>query len=719
MPSGYDRTRIIKTPIAPIKASRVSNNIWSKVKTTASNSAFAATSKMTTTTTTATTATGQSANNGGNSYGMSPPNSSASALSSVTPNTVIEFGPNGEVIISYGNNVEIWDWFPSPLDDTTRLTDSGGTLYLVASVNGIDGIVSTLCLLKANRKRSNYTSLVGYVKKNEDYFQIIDFTQNKPATKRNLSLLPSTIGSGPYTCKVLEDYFVISTSEGSLSIFNLKDYSPLTHLELNCKVINNNPVYDVQENWLVYSPSTIDGNYQQIISNDYLGHKEENNADNRIHNGIPEHLKITPLNLPKPGPLLNRLLKNLSSTAIDGVFKFTEVSQSRLKQYLNTSQQQQIHAAQQNDGKLYATSSTNLKETITRILNPLNGTSSRQFLILVSLEIGKPLFVFSPPGGCSHVSLSPYDLLLSTTTLRGDDIFIWNYTKFNKQIVLVDKFKRGNTPGIVDQVFWCEKNKAVGVISRLSGSLHLFKTDFEGLDSDIGNSRDGSWVLSNCGLKKITTGYEVAQLNASSPSSVLDDSRSEFLKNIQDLKEKLTKSCLFAIDNKNNLKVISLMEGLIHCKYELPTSPVPLTLLPRYLLPKDESNKLNDHGKAGNPTIKKPAFHNLLSDISTEVCPSKYGALQRSKALNSLDQTDSLANMIELEYNLPYEFLYKKKQIEFYGTNNMKKTLDDWILGNYDETEDLIKVDFGKANGAAVFHDNMELINKMINEDDE
>lgn len=357
---------------------------------------------------------------------------------------------------------------------------------------------------------------------------------------------------------VLKTHFVVVDSEGRIALYDRTSYQR-TDTKWKCRMYNAAPVLDLQGDWLVFN--TTEATYDSA----------------------------TPLELPRPGPLLNRLLQNLSATTIDTIIKIAQISHRNLKKYLNNEQI--------------------IKDTFTKLLNALNETN-KQYLQLVNLATMETMFVFSPPGGCSKVSLSPYDMALTTVTLRGDDILVWDFTFYNKQISLLHKLKRGKTPGVVKQIVWNSVSN-LGILSK-SGSLHWYDLDWD--------SEYHSWVLS-MGFHNFT----------------------------------VYKDSILAFDSKNCIKIIDF-KGCCKSQYKLLSDP-----------------------------IDKPQYNSVEAEI-VQVTPK-----------------------IDIEYTEPYEFNYKNRKFEFH---HQELTSNHMLELN----EDSMKIDFGRANGVAVFHDSEESISLLLNE---
>lgn len=432
--------------------------MWSKVKNGAAQSAIAASSLI---------------GSGANTPSVSPP---APLDEFPAFQRVKEFGENGEVIVSSGNSIQIWDW----------TTGDQTSLSLAACLDDIPLNLSMICPLKCDRSARSYVILICYATEDDPF--VLEVRSNKPS--ENITLRRQR-GTGPFTVKRSTGFYVVSSLEGNLTVYDMATHKPL-NVKLDCKVFQKRAIFDVQNHWMVYNAS-----FEESLSA-VLNAKEG---------------QLTPVNFSKADNFLNKVLKNLSSTAIDGVIRVSRVSQSKIRNYLNPQE------AAKGDSHTF-TSMKDVKNTINKIISHLNGSSSKDVLILVPLDElasgnWNPIFMFSP-GGCSHVSMSPYDMLLSTVTLRGDNIFVWDYTKMTSSVNLVETFKRGSTPGIIEQTLWGKGNGFLCTVSGGSGSVRCFMNDPND-KTGFTLEESQSWVFSSLLCKKIALGPDATIL-------VFDDS---------------------------------------------------------------------------------------------------------------------------------------------------------------------------------------------------
>ncbi|GMM33579.1 hypothetical protein DASC09_009040 [Saccharomycopsis crataegensis] len=635
MPSGNDPTRILKSPASPRKGTPAS--AWKKMKTTVS------------------------------SISIHPQSSNTSSLVSSTDSQerIIEFGSNGELFIAYKHTIEVWDWVPSPADSSNPNIDkAGGTLFLVASKrispkvtksptpsvaslnvnsshanfgNGGDSNhdfqIASVKPLNCYRAYGYYVVVICIKQHGDHYFQLHSMGQG-PLIEEPLVLPPSSLGGFPYTFKNTTEFFIIGSNEGCVSIFNKKNNQIMGNMNIQCKVFDGKPLVDVSGRWLAYVPS----NTKEIVSSfkKLQKKKKVKKKGPDVYESKEEDLEldVTPLKLPVSGPLLDRLLKSLSSTAIDGALKLSELGANKVKSYLGQT------AADE-----FPENSKNVKESVLNFINSGNRSlkrdlASSQFIVILDLNTEQPVAVFSPPGGTngiSNLSLSPYDTHLATVNARGDSVYVWDLARMPTEISLVAKHSRGRTPSSIDQILWNTGDSAIGIITRTSGSLHWFA-----------NYVNSYWILSGLKASKLSLGPKLAQL----ATTVIP----------RPLHESLVASCILSIDQTlGTLVVVSPNDGSVAWKYSIPTKPI--SLLPEYL---------------SSSTVEEIKSHKSLIDIQSHAFEdsSKFFHAQDPLSRIELETSDLLASTSPL---------YQSRAVQF-GTYNFKQ----WkARGSFRHEEDL------------------------------
>lgn len=498
--------------------------------------------------------------------------------------------------------MEIWYWLPQ--DSSTSEDFSGDTLYLHSKIaitsNSPDSIIRAFKIIDGN-VQDGYRILtsiedVGSSQpfklevrdfklddKCDDILQTIqlpDFFNNKLVTELTIKVNDRFLVVGNNDGFVLvykwcqqENEYVShgdsknlkrNTSLPILRHFNLISTFSESDFLMKTSCCNDRPIFDLNNNWLVYSPTKIE--YNQI--------KIENEDRN----------SLTPVKLPSSKPLLNKVLISLSNTALDSLFKLSKFSTSKLSQYRNNDKD--LNELTINSIKLSINNAVN--STIHSINETTKTFSSNdnQLIKIIDLSNDKVLTVFKSPDGISNLSLSPYDLQLVNSNLRGDSFFIWDLIKLPQEISLIGKFLRGKTSGIIDDIFWFINNNGddnnvddlyrgtnsgFGCINEKSGSVHWFNINYLlgnlnnnlpnylgkefPLDHEIGHSSKflDSWILSSSSLK-YKRFFKVPNLSNLKSN------------NLKDLNQ------LAILDDNNQLKLTSPLNGNNSVRFELPVT---------------------------------------------------------------------------------------------------------------------------------------------------
>lgn len=371
----------------------------------------------------------------------------------------------------------------------------------------------------------------------------------------------------------------------------------------------NEPLFDVLGDWLVYSPTKYEYNLINaliksssdkpiVVKNDDMDPLAAPREDVML--STPQ--VFTPVKLPPPGPILNTVLSTLSKTALDGLFKLSEASSNKLKEYLNSekatqepSDQQDRNMVQQLNsfgkslGKLLYSTASSTAATIHKSTMNLM-PNDNQLIKIVDLKNDKVMCLFKPPGGVSNLSISPYDLQMVHASHRGDLFYMWDLFKLPKELSLTGKFLRGKTSASIKSIFWFINNfdgdnfikglnSGFGCITKASGSVHWYNINYL-----MGSSN------SNFPNRLRKTGNEVTKTASKSAfidSWILSEHASKFLAipNASDMLESNSLphevGQMAVVDEQNTLKLISPLNGRYLFKYELPESPVDKDYVPQ------------------------------------------------------------------------------------------------------------------------------------------
>lgn len=398
------------------------------------------------------------------------------------------FGLNGEVItvLDNGRRLEVWDWTPHSSANTLT-----GALHLVAGITfPID--VSNVWPLSCSR-RDNYYQLIVRGESNVLYFADNENTWMELPLKAPITDL--TI-SGNSQWFVLAD-----NTTGLLLIHETNTLKLVTTLQT--KVRNSKAVFDIKGHWICI-----------------LGEKAH----------------LTKIVLNQNGKLLNKLLTSLGKKTLDSIQVISQVSQNKINHFYNPD------TPAVSDTSSYS-------ELISTWFNSFSNTSDYPTILDVSLEKPHLITQFQVRDSCSAVSLSPNDLHLITVSKRGDDISLWDFSKFHTQITLGDKWSRGATIGAIDMIKWGNSGE-VFIKSFGSNSIRSLDTTTGEINWKISNTKfkdfapvrsefdacitvnediitlDGVQVKSYLTLPKVTTTYPEPS-NIKLPPLLVDDDHIE------------------------------------------------------------------------------------------------------------------------------------------------------------------------------------------------
>lgn len=575
---------------------------------------------------------------------------------------MMDYGANGEIFIYYWSKgiIEIWDWMPPTSENPDE-----DTLYLLYQVNVPEAENVHGFKIHNQGPFDKYRVLI--IRSDEEIYKLESYCLSPDKGQGFGVITPQSTVDLPchltndvskFFIKVAKNFVVIANNLGHLHLFRqLKDKSlcganvgnqlhtirktccqPILNTDLtlsklpqvdvalrtSCNV-DGTPIFDIVENWLVYSPVKTEYTYMRAIIGTTLkpvacpelidplitNTKRSTNESEKVKVSRSKML-FTPVRLPPPGPLLNRVLSTFSNTTLDGLFKLSEMSSSKVIAYLNKSKKSQtdhdnnsntINSLGKSMGKLLfstVSSTANTLHSSTKGLKPHNN----QIIKVLDLSNDKVLGIFKPPGGVSTLSLSPYDLQLVHVNDRGDSLFMWDLYRLPTEISLVGKFTRGKTSAIIEEIFWfnnaydirnssdsksahgttyCKgNNSGFGCISKVSGSVHWFNTNYLTGDNNYPKSfGEGvktsefldSWILSTLKAKK----FVALPCNSNVTSSKKGSNEVTTENNSRNVISQLA-----IIDEKNQLKLISSWNGCNFYKYDLPKVPVDSKDIPKY-----------------------------------------------------------------------------------------------------------------------------------------
>lgn len=346
---------------------------------------------------------------------------------------------NGCLITEADNAVTVFDWGAEDAveagDDGDDDTAHGLGLPIIHETGTLDNCHRVLKTLSVTG--SKLLLLVETVEERDIRLLVSNEGTVEPLRLKVTHSNFSVRGSTPDAPYALAD-----DNSGSIYVFDRDDRQLASY---QASVCNGRCVFDLRGNWLAYSTTHASAN------------------------------TLTRLQLSHRTNLLNKILQGLSSTTVDSFCMFAEISQQKLSKMLNENQP----------------TPKNYRDILVKIYNTLSANSD--YVQLVDLTSTTPMFHFVTPEHCSKLSLCPDDMKLATVSQRGDSISLWNFTCYHDHITLVDKFQRGRTFSVIEQILWLPETQSILALSRQNGSLHYFTED---------TSQTG-WRLSSLGVTAV------------------------------------------------------------------------------------------------------------------------------------------------------------------------------------------------------------------------
>ncbi|GEQ68096.1 hypothetical protein JCM33374_g1763 [Metschnikowia sp. JCM 33374] len=543
---------------------------------------------------------------------------------------LVENGPNGEVCIWYEAKsiCEIWGWAnvdSYSVHRETGLMDSygfheakiadpetyaGDSLSLLSSfatpgrsvvamkiMSSIDGSIFICAYLKSEKYyiEARSASLVEEIVLPE-YLQGDSISLKASpkflvvsSSKGLLYILKYAPGKG--------HLFVEANSDGSLSSvyshstrtlmekYKLQDTSNKTIL-LKTGTFDGSAIYDIVGTWLVYCPKRLETEYFKNLM-----HSNDDSCSKGSRSSGSEGKKLyTSVKLPPNGPILFRAASSLANSAIDKIFKLSQIGTKKVKTYWNPD-----NSLFDKDISLHTISTSignALYSTASKIKKQADLIGENEIIKIIDLSNGQIMATFKPPGGISHLSLSEYDLQLAQATYRGDNFYIWDLYKLPNEVSFVGKFLRGKTSAVIKEIFWFVNNKSLGesqvtnsgfgCITKKTGSIHWYNINYlfcanendnfpntmELSSSEIpknGRFLD-SWILPSVNATKLLKipGFS----NVPSDIGREGTSTPKLSSNLRRCNQ------LAFVDSTFNLRLVSPLNGKHTFKYKLNEKPV-------------------------------------------------------------------------------------------------------------------------------------------------
>lgn len=526
--------------------------------------------------------------------------------------------------------------------------------------------------------------------KNNDIQLQIHQLNKKPSFVKTLILPPASSGAGPYTVytRHSKNTIAIVTLSGAITLFSVPDFSvlPLSGLETNLSS-DGVPLFDICGRWLVYSP---------------------------VKTQLP--VTYTPLKLPPPGLLLDRVLENISSTTAASFKSITDAGVAGLRHYLAKDSARPVDKSKQpqrtSNSVIYVGSrkfSVDPSGTVAGIsalpaaLTDLFSSHLKSHLIqIIDLETQTKVSTFLSPQGLSYLSLSPFDALLATVSAKGESVYTFDLSFMPRQVSLNGKYVRGKTPAKVSHIEW-DPEGGFGIITKDKGSVHWFERQrwniFESESivnsSSIANSNK-IWRLSGWNVSDVCM---VPNYISSEPELKVADSGDAYRRRFSNTSvssetrrivqagRPVSANTKISMLRQGEIIIVDLHTGTCSWKYDVPSLPISET----FLAPKIE-------------IVEDTGSDQEMQFVTSE---PEYRDLERFNGIEPV-------SFYEMESCLPYPFIHTDRHIILATYNNKDEADNEFCRkSNEDDGFDVSDVfglsvcskelDFGRAKGLATF----------------
>lgn len=351
----------------------------------------------------------------------------------------------------------------------------------------------------------------------------------------------------------------------------------LANTFLSTHVCDGEPVFDLVGNWLAFSASKSDH-----------AHKSPSARNATCNSELSATSSRTPVRIPKEGPMLPRVVSTISNVALDKLYNFSEMSTKTARNYWSKGERIvdkdiSLHSISNSIGKVLNSTAKKLKLQIS--------SSGSDYMKIVDLSNFATLANFKPPGGVSRISISPYDLQIVNSNLRGDTFYMWDVSKLPEEVMLVGTFPRGKTSAAVKEIMWffsephdsvsCT-NSGFGCITKKSGSVHWYNVNYlysgkeqHNLPNSIGRTKPSSRDFADAWIMPSAFATKLARLPQASNIPANFDTSKPLTEKLISYLSKVNQ--LAYIDNSLTLRLSSPFNGGHSLKYEIPKTPPPGT----------------------------------------------------------------------------------------------------------------------------------------------
>ncbi len=523
-----------------------------------------------------------------------------------------QFGFHNEIILGFDNRVELWDFLPyrNPIEPTS-IASAGGTLHLIGSI-AVEGhvVAATPINYYNNKIESEYVILLQISRRKTIYFEVHIFG-NTPSLFEKLALPPSSMGPPPFHVNVSDSYFAITSSTGSITLFNSTKLYPMPLSGIETTIVNGMPVVDVEDRWLIISPPAYGSDNGQLIRN------------STSPSGTPKGPAIgedstTPVRLPPNGPLLERIISKISKKALLSAKMLGDAGVAGLKRYFNSHGQtisglpptsingNMDRAPDSSTAILSQNARGNLFSpfVLNKLLFPT--MEQKQYIEVIDIPTQTRLAIFAPPSGVSFVSMSPYDSILATVSSNGEFIYLWDLTFVPNEVGLIDKYTRGITHASVSDIIWSRNSNGFGVLTRRNGSLHWFNRKQDHRECSHTNPNRQAWILTGSNVIHAKTGTKVSEIVPNKGEN-------------NDIKFLMEETNVMVYTGRNVLQIVNINDGNCYWKYDLPSEGIPRELLPKHITSLEYNEELceKDAAKLHKKVVNKDKDYLAHFEIET------------------------------------------------------------------------------------------------------
>ena len=226
------------------------------------------------------------------SISTSPP------ISGEASNMSVSIGSRGEALVTYPNKVQLWKY-----DASTE------EYYLSGSTYDVEGMIISSCLVSREYQQEevDLDQVILQISHRRNIVLEIHELGHDSYDAYSMVVPPSSSRDGPYQiCSPDKcDYIGVVNSDGLITLFSKNDFHPIALSGLETRLNDGNALFDMNGRWLAFCPPK-----------------------------LPK-FNHTPLQVPPSSPLYQRVIENLSSTAVSSLKTIADAGVSSIRNYLS------------------------------------------------------------------------------------------------------------------------------------------------------------------------------------------------------------------------------------------------------------------------------------------------------------------------------------------------------------------------------------------------